>query len=145
LHFARLSFLRAAVTESDGPTAFVVRVHGPMRALSTLRIDRGFLLESAIPAVESQVHGVTLQTALALAPRHRRWGWLQVDIEGHELLVLKQVPKLDERPRIISFEHLHMPPADKEEATKLLTDCGYFEMGWMTDDAVFVLDNASGK
>lgn len=143
LHFARLSFLRAAVTGSDGPTAFVIRGQGSMRALSTLAIDRGYLVESEASAIEERVLGVTLHTVLTLAPRHRRWGWLQVDIEGHELQVLKQIPALAERPRILSFEHLHMLPCEKEQATELLTDCGYITIGWMTDDAAFVLNGDS--
>lgn len=138
LHFARLSFLRAAVVESDAATAFVIRGVGRTRALSTLATDRGYLLESDIPAVELRVLGVTLRTVLRLAPLHRRWGWLQIDIEGHELRILKQIPELEERPMIISFEHLHMLSAEKEEAARLLTACGYVEAGWMTDDAVFI-------
>ncbi len=136
--FARLQFVAAAVAEADGPVGFVVRGHGMARALSTLRLDRGFEREGETCIAQITVPGRTLHSLLAHAPLHQRWGWLHADIEGHELLVLRQLARLAVKPLLVTFEHLHMPDVEKTEATSTLDALGYTEIGWLTDDAAFV-------
>lgn len=63
------------------------------------------------------------------------WGWLQVDIEAHEIVVMRQLGREAELPRSLTFEHLHMSAEEKVETEELLAALGYREIGWHPDDA----------
>ncbi len=136
---ARIRFVEAALSDHDGMVNFTVRGRAATtRALSTLRMDRGFAWEDEKNFRVNRILGITLRTLMKNAPPHRGWGWLQVDIEGHEIVVLRQLGGETERPRLLTFEHLHMAAEEKAEAKELLAVLGYREIGWHTDDAAFV-------
>lgn len=73
-----------------------------------------------------------------MAPSHAGRGWLQVDIEGHELVVLRQLARQAELPRLLTFEHLHISPVETMIALEMLATPGYTQIGWHTDDAAFL-------
>ena len=141
--FARLRFIEAALAENDGSVHFTVRGRGSARALSTLRMDRGFEWEKEKSYRVKELPCFTLRTLLTMAPPHVAWGWLQVDIEGHELIVLRQLSQQSSLPRLLTFEHLHLFPDEKVEALTVLSALGYTEIGWHTDDAAYVLGTES--
>ena len=143
--FGRLRFVEAALAGYDGTVDFTVRGRGAARALSTLRMDRGFEWEKEKNFRVKPMSSLTLRTLLEMAPPHVAWGWLQVDIEGHELIVLRQLHEQTRLPRVLTFEHLHHSADEKVETRAVLATLGYVEIGWHKDDAAFVLNRRAAS
>jgi FkbM family methyltransferase len=54
---------------------------------------------------------------------------LLIDTEGYDFEVLKQVPTLPDLPRVIIYEHKHLPIADQKAAVRFLRSLGYELVG----------------
>lgn len=50
---------------------------------------------------------------------------IQIDTEGYDFEVVKQIPLKDHRPEIIRYEHLHLSTNDYNDAVTYLAGCGY--------------------
>ncbi len=62
-----------------------------------------------------------------LVSKHKlpRIDLLQIDTEGFDYEVLKQIDFEDMAPQIIHYEHKHLSPEDRGESAKLLLRNGF--------------------
>jgi FkbM family methyltransferase len=140
---ARVTLVNAALTDTEGELVMhrvdrkaVESGAVPLWAegLGTLHPDRNALggvgldpqQHAAIRAHtrEERVEGMTLCSLAARWPLHRI-DLLQVDAEGCELDILRQVDAAGFRPRVIHMEHWALPPEERGALFLLLTERGY--------------------
>ena len=84
--------------------------------------EQRVLLRSLIEPVP-----VACRTLPSLLAEHdlERIDLLQIDTEGHDLVILKSFDFARCKPAIVNYEHIHLAAADQEEAQALLTAHGY--------------------
>src|SRR5690606_19248871 len=95
-------------------------------AASSLYMDRnGLGFDSVHPfVIEESVPCLTLPDLLEKYSIHEI-DVLQIDAEGHDYHILKQLDFSQHHPCIINFEVVNLPQADQEAAKRLLNDQGY--------------------
>jgi FkbM family methyltransferase len=127
---SQLRFENVAVSTRPGPfTIYRVREDAPLSPYMQLLAShrRSHLIKEGvadryIEAVE--VPAVTLGQLLA---RHgiREVSLLVVDTEGHDYDIVKSALSSGVLPRIVNYEHCHLPPRVRVDAKRLLQTHGY--------------------
>ena len=51
--------------------------------------------------------------------------FLCIDVEGYEMVIIKQLPALNIKPKVIYYEHKHMSKTQKRECKSFLSSLGY--------------------
>lgn len=73
---------------------------------------------------EQSVNCITLQY-LVNKYNVKNIDFLCIDVEGYEMVIIKQLPKLSIRPKVIYYEHKHMSKVQKQECKNILSSLGY--------------------
>lgn len=123
-----LQFANVAIGETDGE----IELHVPLGADTQIALSQKASRRAATTAkhvgwgcLETvRVRACTMSTLLG---EHvlEHVDLLQVDVEGYDLSVIKQVFAMNLRPAVIHFESLHLSGAEMRECRTLLTACGY--------------------
>ncbi len=133
-----LQFAQCAVTETNGPVtmktfddSYAEQITGGTlvaqisdsptrsdRAISNIRCG------GDKHVVERVVTGKTLETLLR-EQQVRHIDLLQIDVEGYDWRVLKQLDFAKFRPKVIHMEFAHLPRHEQEEARTMLREQGY--------------------
>jgi len=50
---------------------------------------------------------------------------LCIDVEGHEMVIIKQLLTLNVKPKVIYYEHKHMSKIQRQECKNILSSLGY--------------------
>ena len=81
---------------------------------------------------EIEVSTLTLE---ALLEKHEvsHVDFLPTDIEGHDLVVIRQLDFSRYHPRVILFEHKHLSASDRTAAVRLVRDQGFRVERWGGD------------
>lgn len=95
-----------------------VRKHFGKNLPRSQRADIDSYLTST--AVECLTYGSLLEKH-----RVKHVNLLQIDTEGFDFEIIKSVIALGKLPDIISYEHRHLSPSDREACWSQLVDCGY--------------------
>lgn len=117
-----LHFAPVAVTERDGPVTLYT---DPERStLGTLEPDRNLIRDRRRRAVELTVEGLTFDS---LADRYGIDGFelLQLDTEGFDYKILRQVPLDEHGVQIVNLEYYCLPVAERRAAGELLARAGF--------------------
>jgi FkbM family methyltransferase len=117
-----LRFVRAAITEQDGPVTLYT---DPERStLGTLEPDRNLIRDRRRRAVELSVEGLTFAS---LTDRHDIDGFelLQLDTEGFDYKILRQVPLDEHGVQVVNLEYYCLPVAERRAAGELLERAGF--------------------
>jgi len=84
---------------------------------------------SEVPDIEDYLLVETVQciTFASLLQKHnvKEIDLLQIDAEGHDSVILKNIDFSVIKPKIIQFEHRHLNDNDKKECIAMLEDNGY--------------------
>jgi len=85
--------------------------------------------EGAIPGLEDMlvkqpIECISLATLLS-RNNVKRIDLLQIDTEGYDFEIVKQIDFSHFRPKVIIYEHKHLVPQDKSECASHLQDNGY--------------------
>ena len=140
----RISLENVAIGESDGslPFHYIPEAEGLWRwydALGSFRREVVLSHESFIPDVADRIRTVPVDcvTFDTLCARHDidTIDLVQIDTEGYDARVLASIDLGRYRPSIVMFEHLHLPPDEKDAATARLVDSGYS----LVEDAMDVI------
>ncbi len=142
--FDNVTLVNAALADSDGPrTMLRVRRQAALdgavplwaEGLGTLHPERNALGGVGVDAdlhaaLLSHAHPETVAclTLASLIERHAvpSFDLLQVDAEGCELDILRQVDQAGHKPMMVHLEFWALPPAERRELLGLLVDWGYF-------------------
>jgi FkbM family methyltransferase len=119
---AGLSFVPAAITEEDGPVTLFT---DPSRTtLGTLDPSRNLMRDRGETTVELTVDGLTFES---LASRFGigEFDLLQLDTEGYDYKILKQVPLTDCKVQVVNMEHFCLPLDERLAACRYLEDHGF--------------------
>ena len=129
--------LNVAISVSDGSLPFyTVRPPGPGEDLwpwydalgsfdrSVIASHTEFIPDIEDRITETQVQAMRGETFLR---RHQidHVDLLQVDTEGHDLEVLRQLDLAELKPAVVVYEHWHLDEPDREAAVALLAEAGY--------------------
>lgn len=142
--FDKVTLINAALADTDGPrTMLRVRREAVLEGavplwaegLGTLHPERNALggvgvgadLHSALLG-HAQHEEVACITLASLIERYAipAFDLLQVDAEGCELDILRQVDRGRHKPMMVHLEFWALPPAERRELLGLLADWGYF-------------------
>jgi FkbM family methyltransferase len=119
----RLIFENAALANKDGQMPFWM-VAGQTGLGS---FDEAVLHRSGFTDSQITRGTVAAISANALLAKHNvsRVDLLQVDTEGFDFEIVKMIMATPLRPKIINYEHLHLPDADRAACVNLLGSLGY--------------------
>ena len=126
----RLRFEKVAIGAREG-TVPLYRVRpgteGPPFWFAIASFDRTVLTRHEIPDMYIEALPVPTITLPALLARHdvTRLDLLQIDAEGHDGVIVREALTAGLRPRIINYESIHMPPAERYAVKQLLAEQGY--------------------
>jgi FkbM family methyltransferase len=126
----RLRFENVAIGASEG-TLPLYRVRpgteGPRFWFDIASFDRTVLTRHAVPEVYIEALPVPTITLSALLAKHdvKRLDLLQIDAEGHDGIIVREALALGVTPRIINYESIHLPPAERYAVKRLLAEHGY--------------------
>ena len=126
----RLRFENVAIGAREG-TLPLYRVRpgteGPRFWFNIASFDRTVLTRHEIPATYIDVLPVPTTTLSALIAKHNvsRLDLLQIDAEGHDGIIVREALAMGLTPRIINYESIHMPPAERYSVKRLLAEHGY--------------------
>ncbi|MDZ4804312.1 MAG: FkbM family methyltransferase [Candidatus Eisenbacteria bacterium] len=134
----RFQFANVAISEQRGTAliyflpAAVIGARGrgiPAWAQGLGSFDRGHILRELGPEVEPLIQTQEAESIPLgeLLDRHgvRRIDLLQIDVEGFDYQVLRQVDFSRYTPAVVRFEHKHLSPDDQTRAWDLLKAAGY--------------------
>ena len=142
----RLIYENVAITSEPGQVPIfrvAAETAGPEHWHGMASLSREHLIKEGAP--EAMIRGCVVQamTMQALLDKHgiRHLDLLQVDTEGYDFEILKFVLACGLQPRIINYEHCHLPPHTRHAAQRTLVDRGYrfLEIG---KDTLALLDPA---
>lgn len=136
-HSKRLTFANVAIGPTDGEKTFYYVDPRAKAAIPALPpwydqlngFDRNHIIKHLGVCVEpfiipARIPVVTLPALLA-DKAVNAVNLLHVDIEGGELMVLRQFDFDRYRPTVILYEHAHLSACDKSAAISLLSGVGY--------------------
>jgi FkbM family methyltransferase len=135
----RVAVENAAIAESDGVLPFFHLAEARGAELEALpdwyskvgSFSREIVLghRNEIPDVERRIVSteVPCLTLGSLCEKHDvgRIDLLLVDAEGHDREIVEQLDLDERRPRILVYEHIHLPAAERRELRAWLEDGGY--------------------
>lgn len=75
--------------------------------------------------IETKVPVMTIRDLLVQHAEITPIEVVHIDTEGFDFEVIKSIIAADVRPKLISFEHKHLPLRDQEECRSLLGKLGY--------------------
>jgi FkbM family methyltransferase len=119
----RFDFINAAITDVRGPVPLLVGA-GDKSTLATLTPDRNALSRDRVGLVEHTVEGITFDEMLDRADL-QRFDLLQIDTEGYDYRVLRQVDLRRRGPRVVHIEFYCLPLEERLAAFRQLTEAGY--------------------
>jgi FkbM family methyltransferase len=135
----RVALENAAISDADGHRPFyqLAPVDDPEReglpswydAIGSLSRENVVGHRDLIPDVERRIvrTEVTCMTFESLCRKHglSELELLMVDTEGHDWTILQGVDFEAHRPRLVVYEHLHLPPAERAKCRAHLQQQGY--------------------
>lgn len=129
-----LTFVNAAISNTNGPQKFygVKPIgsddfnHGQLHSfrMDVILKHTHMVEQLANRVVEYEVEGITFDTLLKKY-NVNHLDLLQIDTEGFDYEVIKQIKFHKLKPKMINFEHKHLTVDDKEACYKLLRGQGY--------------------
>lgn len=130
-----LIFEKVAMSDSDAPrTIYKIKDHQNEVAKwfeGIASLDKAHLLKHryAFPDIEEfiEAQSVRCMTLQQLLQKHgvKQIDLLCMDVEGHEPVILKQLPRLNLKPKVILYEHKHLKEDEAQACRTLLSELGY--------------------
>ena len=128
----QLEYRRCAIGRHDGTiTMFAFARDNPFPSWAqglagvSRRHMESFGLANADKFIEKlKVPAVTLDSLLA-SYRNQEIGLLQIDTEGFDAEIVRQVVKSAYRPIVINYEHKHLSKTDRVDCKQRLREAGY--------------------
>jgi FkbM family methyltransferase len=101
-------------------------------ALGSFSLDAVLAHADTIPDLERRLVSTEVRclTLASLCQRHRvqHIDVLVTDTEGHDAEILDQLELRGARPRLIVYEHYHLPPEERDACRRRLERAGYLTM-----------------
>jgi FkbM family methyltransferase len=118
-----LTFLNAALTETDGPVEFFsAEGNDLLGGLSAASLHRRIANKSNIKSFT--VKGISAQTLIS-GNSLQNIDLLQVDVEGYDAQAIKLIFSTGVRPAVVRFEHVNLNRNELEQTIHMLANCGY--------------------
>lgn len=118
-------------------------------ALATFRKDVLLKHEPWIPDIASRIQTIEVPTA-TFESLCRTYGvegidLLQIDTEGYDYEVIRQVDLDAHRPALILYEHLHLAPDDRRACEDLVHSHGYTTVSNVMDTVAIRIDDSDRR
>ena len=132
----RLRLVNAAITDHDGQASlyYIPRQQGQelpdwYDALATFRKDVLLKHEEWIPDIDARIGTIDVQ-AMTFETFCNSYGvtqidLIQIDTEGYDYEIIKQIDLNILLPAVVLYEHLHLDPKDRTECEKRFERAGY--------------------
>jgi FkbM family methyltransferase len=114
--------------------------HLPFWARGLASFNEAVILKNGIPKKYFEKVSVPVLTIRQLLSKHddiRRFLVLQVDVEGHDFIVVKSAVEAGLLPPIINYEHQHLSLSDQFACRELLSVNGYSFSSNTTDTIAY--------
>jgi FkbM family methyltransferase len=137
----QLMFENVAIAPNKGMISFFTVDEMLSQAHQSSSLDKNHLIKefgSQVPIKETKVCCVPLET-LVSKYAITKIDLLQIDAEGYDFEIIKMLNMSTIKPRIINFEHVHIPFEQRHECYRFLDGHGY-RLAISTMDTLALLD-----
>ncbi|MBV8159870.1 MAG: FkbM family methyltransferase [Acidimicrobiia bacterium] len=152
----RLTLVNAAIADHDGTAQlyYLPKADDPdlpswYDALATFRREVIAAHAPWIPDIESRISTIEVPTFTvdSLCETHdiRTIDLVQMDTEGYDYDVVKQIDLDHYRPAIVLYEHYHLRPGEREACERHLEDHGYRSISNFFDTLAVRIDAADRR
>ena len=112
-----------------------------MKGIASLNKDSVLSHKYAVKSIDElitteEVNCISLNE-LFLKHKIKKIDLLVIDVEGNELSIIRQLPNIQFKPKVIFFESKHLEKDDFFEITKIISELGYvYKLNWKKTDCL---------